>query len=475
MSPDQQTICAVSTPAGIGGISVVRLSGDHAVQMIRHFCAFIPEIPESHRAYYGTFNNDQENVDEVVCTYFKKGRSFTGEDTVEISCHGNPRICQEILSLLVSRGARLADRGEFTYRAFMNGRIDLVQAESVLSLIESQSKISARQSLRQLQGSLSQDLEKIEDDLTWCLAHMEASIDFSTEGIEVVDLTDLQKRLQGILSGIQKLIKSYQAGRIIKDGYQLVLAGLPNVGKSSLLNLLIEEDKAIVTDVPGTTRDLVEAAFFIDGIKVQIVDTAGLRESQDQVERIGIERSHQAQSQADGVFFVFNSSQGLSDGEIRLLEQLSHKNPSATIFLVGNKSDKLASSKNQLIQQIASRISDLQVENLQGLLQVLKDRFVIVSALDKTCGELIKGLLKQQILTFEYEDQSLISQQRHYENLLVAAKCTESCLDLVAHAASPELTSLELKEALLKIQETLGKRFDDQIMDRVFKEFCIGK
>lgn len=475
MNPDQQTICAVSTPAGIGGISVVRLSGADAIQIIRYFCLFIPTVPESHRAYYGIFKAQNDDIDEVVCTFFQKGRSFTGEDTIEISCHGNPQICQEIVSLLVSKGARLAERGEFTFRAFMNGRIDLVQAESVLSLIESQSKMSARQSLRQLQGNLSHDLEGIEDQLTWCLAHMEASIDFSTEGIDVVDLSDLKNRLTNILEKINKLIFSYQSGRIIKDGYHLVLAGLPNVGKSSLLNLLIDEEKAIVTDIPGTTRDLVDAAFFVDGIKVRITDTAGLRESEDLVERIGVERSRKAQSQADGILFVFDVSLGLSQEEVLLLEEMAVSNPIATIFIVGNKADKVKMPVDHLLHQISSQLSSSKVENLQGLPQVLKDRFVILSALDMTSGQLIKDVLKKQVLMFQYEDQSLISQQRHYENLVVAAKCTESCLNLVASAASPELTSLELKEALLKVQEILGKRFDDQIMDRVFKEFCIGK
>lgn len=466
MSPDQQTICAVSTPAGIGGISVLRLSGHQATEIAREFCHFIPEKPESHRAYYGHLVKNSEAIDEVVCTFFQKGRSFTGEDTFEISCHGNPIICQEILSLFVSRGARLANRGEFTYRAFMNGRIDLVQAESVLSLIESQSKISARQSLRQLQGRLSEDLEAVEDKLIWCLAHMEASIDFSTEGIEVVDYTELNGKLTAILKEIHRLIESYQTGKILKDGYQLVFAGLPNVGKSSLLNLLIEEDKAIVTDIAGTTRDLVEASFFVDGIKIQIVDTAGLRESLDAVEKIGIEKSRQAQKQADGILFVFDSSLGFTDQDHHALKGVLQENPTATLFIAGNKGDKFKGSKDQLKQSM---------EKIQGLSSVLKDRFVIVSALDKTSGKLIKDVLKQQVLQFQFEDQALISQQRHFENLVVAAKATQTCLELVKTSASPELTSLELKEALLKIQETLGKRFDDQIMDRVFKEFCIGK
>ncbi len=474
---DLDTICAQSTPSGLGGISVIRVSGPKAVSMVRALCDFIPEIPESHRAYYGFLRSlnvdiDGEPVDEVIATYFQKGRSFTGEDTLEISCHGNPQIVREILSELVKAGARPADRGEFTYRAFMNGRLDLVQAESVLSLIESQSKQSSQQALRQLQGNLSRELDQIENDLIWCLAHIEASIDFSTEGLEVVDNSVLLSKVLGLKDQLQKLVSSFQRGRILKDGYQLVLTGVPNVGKSSLLNLLVEEDRAIVTDLPGTTRDLIVAAFMVHGLKINVIDTAGLRVSQDTVEKIGIERSYSAQREADGIFFVFDSSRPLTAEEILELRQVDL----SKTYLIGNKKDQGSESARERVERLSKQLENEGFfQKLQGFGKDLKEKIHIVSAFDKSDGEKLKDLLWESLGNSQFEDQAVISQARHFENLSGALQNMVQAETLVREAVSPELSALEMKEALLRVQETLGKRFDDQIMDRVFKEFCIGK
>jgi tRNA modification GTPase len=471
---DLDTICAVSTPAGVGGISVIRVSGPVALSVTRALCAFVPEKAESHHAYYGVLRSneiesDGDAIDEVVVTYFKKGRSFTGEDTTEISCHGSPTITRQILEELIQAGARAANRGEFTYRSFMNGRIDLVQAESVLAMIESQSKQSSKQALRQLQGHLSKDLEKIEDLLIWCLAHIEASIDFSTEGLEVVEETVLLSKVAELQKRIEVLVRSFRLGRIQKDGFQLVLTGIPNVGKSSLLNLLVEEDRAIVTDIPGTTRDLIEASFIANGFKVNVTDTAGLRNSEDQVEKIGIERSYRAQKAADGIFFVFDSGNLLSDAEI---EELSSLDPSKT-YLIGNKRDSGPETVAQRISRLEKQLESVQ--KLQGFSSLIKDKIHIVSAFDKTDADRLKVLLVQELEESQFEDQAVISQARHFENLSKAHENMIEAFGLVQSGASPELTALSMKEALLRIQETLGKRFDDQIMDRVFKEFCIGK
>ncbi len=471
---DLDTICAVSTPSGIGGISVIRVSGPIAYSVTRALCGFLPERGESHRAYFGTLKSlktgtDGDAIDEVVVTYFQKGRSFTGEETTEISCHGSPSIARQILEELFLAGARAADRGEFTYRAFMNGRMDLVQAESVLSLIESQSRQSSQQALRQLQGHLSKQLEKIENDLIWCLAHIEASIDFSTEGLEVVEENVLLDKVLGLQKQIEKLVQSFQTGRILKDGFQLVLTGIPNVGKSSLLNLLVEDDRAIVTDVPGTTRDLIEASFMAKGYKVNVVDTAGLRQSQDQVEKIGIERSYQAQKAADGIFFVFDSSKPLSDAEIKELSALDM----SRTYLIGNKKDSGLETVEKRIENLQKQLNSVQ--KLQGFSSLPKDKIQIVSAFDKTDGDRLKEILVQNLGESQFEDQAVISQARHFENLSQAQENMIEAYGLVKSGASPELTALSMKEALLRVQETIGKRFDDQIMDRVFKEFCIGK
>lgn len=474
---DLDTICAVATPVGVGGISVIRLSGPIAISIARALCSFLPEKPESHRAYYGILKSlktktDGDPIDEVVATYFAKGKSFTGEDTFEISCHGSPLITREILSEMVNAGARTADRGEFTYRSFMNGKIDLVQAESVLSLIESQSKQSATQALRQLQGSVSKELTDIEDMMIWCLAHMEASIDFSTEGLEVVENQILLDKITILTARLQKLVDTFKKGRVLKDGFQLLLTGIPNVGKSSLLNLLLEEERAIVTDIPGTTRDIIEAHFDALGMKVNLIDTAGLRHSDDKVEQIGIHKSYLAQERADGIFFVFDSSKWLEPREI---EEISKLDLSKT-YLIGNKSDIGHATPADRIEGVRKAlVNSPQFQKLQGFWPTLEPRVFIVSALEKKDGERLKTLIHQSVGDLEFEDQAVISQARHWENLSAALKNMQQAYELVANQASPEFMSLEMKEALLRVQETIGKRFDDQIMDRVFKEFCIGK
>lgn len=474
---DLDTICAVSTPVGVGGISVLRISGPSAISVTRALCSFLPEKLESHRAYHGFLKSlktetEGDSIDEIVATYFAKGRSYTGEDTFEISCHGSPLITREILSEMVNAGARTADRGEFTYRSFMNGKIDLVQAESVLSLIESQSKQSAQQALRQLQGSVSKELTDIEDLMIWCLAHMEASIDFSTEGLEVVEDQILLDKITILTARLQKLVETYGKGRVLKDGYQLLLTGIPNVGKSSLLNLLLEEDRAIVTDIPGTTRDVIEAHFNTNGIKVNLIDTAGLRHSEDKVEQIGIQKSYLAQERADGIFFVFDSSKGLHLSEIEEISKLDLKKT----YLIGNKADLGKETSEQRLEIVRNALVNSPLfQKLQGFWPALAPRVLFVSALEKKDGDRLKTLIHQSIGDLEFEDQAVISQARHWENLSAALQNMKQAFDLVANQASPEFMSLEMKEALLRVQETIGKRFDDQIMDRVFKEFCIGK
>ncbi len=477
---DADTICAVSTPPGVGGISVIRVSGPQALAISRGLAAFLPEAPESHRVYFGTLQGQMHSqaLDEVLITYFARGKSFTGEETLEISCHGNPQICRTIVNELISLGARAADRGEFTYRSFMNSRIDLVQAESVLALIESQSELSSRQALRQLKGQLSNALEKLETDIVWILANIEANIDFGTEGLEVISQGDLLMSSDEALEKIRQLLRTFHTGKLIRDGFQLVLTGVPNVGKSSLLNLLAEEDRAIVTDVPATTRDLVEAPFYVAGIKVHAVDTAGLRESQDVVEKLGIEKSYKALADADAVFFVFDVNGPLSESEISELNRLDPKKT----YLIGNKSDQRKDLGSQermlrvLPEEILQQLSKTEFfSKIQEPATYLVSRALTVSAHSLVDRELIKELLSNQLELGQYENQAVLSQARHFENLSRAAEALERARMLISKEASTEFCALELKEALVAVQETLGKRYDDQIMDRVFKEFCIGK
>lgn len=459
---DEDTICAVSTPPGVGGIAVIRVSGGQSLSFAQKVCPFIPERPESHRIYYGHAREVQSNeaIDEVLASYFGHGQSFTGEATVEISCHGSPMLAGQILQNLIAAGCRSANPGEFTYRAFANGRLDLVQAESVLSLIESRSKKTSRIALRQLEGELSQTLGEIENALTWLLAHLEASIDFSTENLEIVAGEVMQKKAEQALQKLQSLCESYESGRILRDGLNVVLLGRPNVGKSSFLNKLVGLERSIVTEIAGTTRDLVEGELSFDGITVRVIDTAGLQQTQDKVEKIGIQRALAAAAMADVVFYLLDLQEQDWIEDYSRLRQL--ENP----FVVFNKHD------------LAKPELDIDWLTRQVSLAIGKDInkcSAVVSALTGQGLDQVRAFLKQVCQSSHSDQGSVILQVRQFELLSKASVSVERALNLLRTQASPEFIAFDLTEALRSMHELLGKSFDEQVIDRVFKEFCLGK
>lgn len=465
---DQDTICAEITPPGVGGVSTIRVSGPNCWNIVRKAADFLPDQPSSHQAYYG-YLSDQSGVtiDEVIVLYFAEGRSFTGESTVEISSHGNPLIVQSILDQLIIFGARLATRGEFTYRAFMNGRIDLTQAEAVLSVIQANSARAKNQALDVLRGSLSSRLLGIEDQLTWSLAHIEAGIDFSTEGLEVVDPMLLKSKVLDVLTQLNGLIESYQASRIVRDGLKVALIGEPNAGKSSLFNALLGQDRAIVSDIAGTTRDFVESSFFFGGIRMSVFDTAGIRESQDTIEKMGIDRSRQIANRSDVNILVVDVS-----SDILKLQNVADllKGSKTIVFL--NKVDLLdpTNSANKL-----ELLKDRIVEELKTVSTSDEIIFLVGSAKSELNLDILKMTLLKTAKLNSIRSDSIIDTHRQFENLSRAIEYIKQALAMLNDDAGPELVAIELKDALILIQETMGKRFDDQIMDRVFKEFCIGK
>ena len=455
---DEQTICAISTPHGVGGIAVIRISGAEAFSSAQKICrALFKKLSlESHRAYFSEISDLFGNkVDEAVVTYFAKGKSFTGEEVIEISCHGSRFIAQQILDLLVVCGCRMADRGEFTYRAFMNGNLDLVQAESVLALIESQSRAASKVALRQLDGHVSQKFEELISDLTWALAHIEASIDFSEQGVQVVDPLVLIEKLRGVASGLQVLISSYQAGRLVRDGVRVALVGEPNVGKSSLLNMMLQSDRAIVTPIAGTTRDVVEGETIFKGTKFNFSDTAGLRETDDQVEIIGIDKSKKEAQKADLLCFVFDCT---SEDWARSLQLAAQLENAKKIFLL-NKADKLSAG---------------QKENIQSRLPA--DAIALfTSAISTESRESIFSVISSAVGSLEFLDEAVISSARQYEQARYSHEMISNSIADLEQDTGAEFVAMHLKESLISLQKILGQVYDDQIMDRVFKEFCLGK
>ena len=453
---DDDTICGIATPQGRGGISVVRISGLKSIEIIRKTAPFLPKDLESHRVYFGALReklkaNVEHFIDEVLITVFLNGRSYTGETLIEISCHGNPLIVKEIMDILLANGARLAKPGEFTYRAFINGKIDLMQAESVLSLIESQAAKSRQHSLQQLRGKLSKDLNKLAEDLTSVLSLVEANIDFTTEDIKPLNAREVSNQLKNNLSFISSLICSYKAGKILKEGYQVVIIGRPNVGKSSLLNCLAEKDKSIVSHISGTTRDLIEEQIVINGCFVRLIDTAGLRKTKGVVEKIGVQRAKQAVLDADLLMFVTDVNKK-SSKEVLLEDQKILKDlPSVPLIKIRSKKDLISDDCFLARKEIA--ISNKTGEGIEDVKKSI-----------------------EQMLEETFEGKSVvIMQARQVECLNVLRESLKKGIVLLEAEESLELIALELQIGLNSLFALLGKEFNDEIMDRVFREFCIGK
>ena len=446
-SRDNDTICAPATAPGVGAIAVIRVSGPAAVAVVRRLAAFLPADPESHRVYYGILKSpgSGEALDEVLIAYFRPGRSFTGEATCEISCHGGEAVVDEIMTELISAGARPAERGEFTYRAYIHGRVDLVQAESVLGLIESRSPRASRLAMRQLRGELSDRLSAVREDLTWVLAQLEANIDYAGEDIVIATAPALTARLERAAQVVETLRRGYRRGRALRDGFQVALVGAPNVGKSSLLNALCGEERAIVTPVAGTTRDFVEGTLSVAGVRVRLIDTAGLRATDDPVESIGVARTLARLPEVDLILLVVDAGQpGLPDLPVNLPTEA---------WLVVNKSDLGAASV--AVDHAAERFD--------------------VSAMTGAGLDALRSRLRAVVGGAVGEDSVLISNARQFRGLSVIADSLAAAMPLVARDDSPDLIALELQSGLRAVYDILGETYDDQVVDLVFAEFCLGK
>lgn len=442
----QDTIVALATAPGRSGIGVVRLSGGEARGIAERLVRF-PRVQEwsPWRAAYGELVDDEGMVvDAAVVTYFAAPRSYTAEDVVEIACHGSPVVLRFCIERACRAGARLAEPGEFTLRAYLNGRIDLPQAEAVRDLIESTTLYQARVATQQVEGSVSRRIQPIKEQLLELIALLEAGIDFAEDDVSVAPPQEILGRLGPIQAGVAKLLASFSYGKVVREGLTLAITGRPNVGKSSLFNRLLEQDRAIVTDIPGTTRDLVSEVASIDGIPVKLVDTAGIRIGQDVVESLGIERSYQAMADADLIVVVVDASAPLHSEDAALIERARQH---GRHIVVGNKSDL-------------------------GHVAPLPEGSLLVSA---ATGEGIEELRRRIRPASEGQETGFITNLRHEQLLRESLEALNQAEKAVEFGIPHEMLLLDLYAALRPIDAVTGATTADDILNRIFSTFCIGK
>lgn len=463
MQPNTHPIVALATPSGIGAIGVIRLSGDGAIDIVDAlFKGKRLSKQASHTAHFGAIMDSDTVVDEVIVTLFRAPRSYTGQDTVEISCHGSPYILQRVMELLVARGAQMAKAGEFTLRAFLNGKMDLAQAEAVADLIASENEAMRQVAMHQMRQGFSAQLSDLRDQLVNFAALIELELDFSTEDVEFADrqqLTDLIYRLQAVLL---PLIQSFRWGNVIKNGVITVIAGRPNAGKSTLLNALLNENRAIVSEIPGTTRDTIEEVLYINGIAFRLIDTAGIREATDAIEKIGVAKTMEKIELATLLVYVFDISE-LSPSMVEQdLAQLQ-RNDMQTI-VIANKTDTLSA----------------QIEHVEDYFsQNFPNNYLPMSAkLSVGIGELRDALFR--VMGDQHfaqrSNETLVTNIRHYEALCRTHTALNAVLQGINDQLSGELLSIDLRTALDYLGQITGSSItNDEVLGAIFSRFCIGK
>ena len=447
------TICAISTALGVGEISIIRVSGDEAIDIVNKIFDKDLTKKESHTINYGHIVYNGEIIDEVMVSIMKSPKTFTKEDIVEINSHGGVAVTNKVLEILLLEGARLAEPGEFTKRAFLNGRIDLVEAESIMDLIESKTETSRKLAISGMEGKVSKLVKNIIDNLVKVNANIEVNIDYPEyEDIEIVTKEKIEEMSKYINKELTKLLNESENGKLIKDGINTLILGRPNVGKSSILNKLIEEDKAIVTSVAGTTRDIVEGQIRVNGILLNIIDTAGVRETEDIVEKIGVEKSLSLVNDADLIILVFNNNEKLTDEDKKLLEYTKEKKR----IIVINKIDLE---------------NNLDINNLKN------ERIVKVSALKDNGIENLKNEINDMFNLEEINlgDFTYLSNSRQISLVKKAVEISKNLEDALNNDVPIDLLEIDIKEICEILGEIIGESYDDKLIDTLFSNFCLGK
>ena len=448
----EDTIAAIATAPGLGGIGIIRISGAETEKIMkavfRPAGSSDPGEWESHRMRYGRIADGEEILDECMAVIMRAPRSYTREDVAEIQCHGGTQVLHRILQTVLRHGARLAEAGEFTRRAFLNGRIDLSRAEAVMGLIESRGEQERRAAVRQMTGGTADFIRKASDQLYLLQAGLSACIDYPEEISDEEGAGTLRDGLEELIATLRNAVDE-RSSRLIHDGMQVTLFGIPNAGKSSLLNALLGQEKAIVTEIPGTTRDTVEGEITLDGIRVHLTDTAGMRDTEDPIERIGVERSERARQNADIAMLVLDGSREMTDEERGWIRQL-------------NASDAVVINKSDLQQKITEKA----VRALNPGVRCLT-----VSAVENNGIRPIRDYLQERA---EIGDQLAITQPRHLEAVRRAVEHLEDALRTLEQW-TPDLAATDLQAAQNALSEVTGDQADEKLLDKVFSEFCVGK
>lgn len=448
------TIVALATAQGVAAIAVIRLSGEHSIHLVESvFKGKKLTQQATHTAHFGEIVSDGKVIDEVVVTIYREPRSFTKENAVEISCHGSPVIVKELIKVLLQQGARLAAPGEFTRRAFLNGRFDLTQAEAVADLINAETDNARQAALNQMRGGFSKEIQRLREELIHFASLIELELDFSEEDVEFANRADLKALVAKIEVYLHHLIRSFDQGNVIKNGVPTVIAGKPNAGKSTLLNILLNEEKAIVSDIPGTTRDVIEDEIELDGIRFRFIDTAGLRETTDTIEAIGVERTRARMKKASLIIYMYDLSQydeASVEQEVAFLESLH-----VPYLNVGNKSDKApAELVNQLQQRGFIIISAARHDGIEALKQKLSDQFHV-------------NTVKQ--------GDVLVTNLRHYDNLKKTNEALQRVLAGLDTNITGDFLAMDIRQALHYLGEITGTITTDDLLENIFSKFCIGK
>ena len=443
------TIVAISTSLSVGAISIVRLSGDKSIEIVNKFFTKDLTNVDSHTIHYGYIKENNEVLDEVLVSVMKSPKTFTTEDVVEVNCHGGIATTKRILELFMRNGARLAEPGEFTKRAFLNGRIDLIEAESVMDLINSKTEVSRKMALNGVKGNISNRINELRDKLMDIIANIEVNIDYPEyEDILVVTNNMISTNIKELRKEFERVLKDAENGKLIKEGINTLIVGRPNVGKSSILNRLLDEDKAIVTDIAGTTRDIVEGTISIDGILLNIIDTAGIRDTDNVVEKIGVEKSLSLIDTADLVIVVLNNNEELNDDDKRILD--ATKDKKRIIFV--NKVD------------LKSKL------NLD--FEVVKGNTVEINGLDALKDKIRELFNLDQI---EKSDLNYLSNAREISTIKEVLSIIDDIEESLNNNIEVDMIEIDIKRIWELLGNLIGKSYDDELIDNIFSRFCLGK